>query len=98
MPGFNTSSSVYVDVVLLFQELVALGEAVGTESRGLTADTIASLPSVSYKAQITEEGSNEQWVNTLLHLFDKFYIARNLIIYPFPDVSFAALTMMMGRP
>lgn len=60
MPGFNTSSSVYVDVVLLFQELVALGEAVGTESRGLTADTIASLPSVSYKAQITEEGSNEQ--------------------------------------
>ncbi|MQM08122.1 hypothetical protein Taro_040973 [Colocasia esculenta] len=34
---------------LSYEELIALGEAVGTESRGLAADTIASLPSVSYK-------------------------------------------------
>ena len=38
----------------IFQELLALGEVVGTESRGLSADSIASLPSVKYKA-----GSND---------------------------------------
>ncbi|KAK7300067.1 hypothetical protein RJT34_10899 [Clitoria ternatea] len=34
---------------LSYEELVALGEVVGTESTGLSADTIACLPSVKYK-------------------------------------------------
>ncbi|KAF9590353.1 hypothetical protein IFM89_033879 [Coptis chinensis] len=39
------------------KELIALGEVVGTESRGLSADTIASLPLVTYKAQSNQDGS-----------------------------------------
>ncbi|CAI9096998.1 OLC1v1033283C1 [Oldenlandia corymbosa var. corymbosa] len=41
---------------LSYEELIALGEVVGTESRGLSADTIASLPSVNYKAQPGQDG------------------------------------------
>uniref|UniRef100_A0A0D9XG23 RING-type domain-containing protein n=1 Tax=Leersia perrieri TaxID=77586 RepID=A0A0D9XG23_9ORYZ len=44
------------------QELVALGEVVGTENRGLSADTLASLPLVTYKAQAVEDGNTEQCV------------------------------------
>ncbi|KAJ6807506.1 E3 ubiquitin ligase BIG BROTHER-related [Iris pallida] len=44
---------------LSYEELVALGEVVGTESRGLSADTIASLQSVNYKAQ---DGNSDQCV------------------------------------
>ncbi|KAF5178408.1 E3 ubiquitin ligase big brother-related [Thalictrum thalictroides] len=47
---------------LSYEELLALGEVVGTESRGLSADTIASLPSVNYKAQSNQDGSAEQCV------------------------------------
>nr|GMD55811.1 ATP synthase CF1 alpha subunit [Ipomoea batatas] len=35
-----------------YEELLALDEVVGTESRGLSADTIASLPSMNYKYKI----------------------------------------------
>ncbi|KAL6010326.1 hypothetical protein ACLOJK_000757 [Asimina triloba] len=45
---------------LSYEELLALGEVVGTESRGLSADTIASLPSTNYKAQGSQEGGTEQ--------------------------------------
>lgn len=38
-----------------YEELLALGDVVGTESRGLSADTIASLPSTNYKSQNNEE-------------------------------------------
>ncbi|KAG6405460.1 hypothetical protein SASPL_133049 [Salvia splendens] len=41
---------------LSYEELIALGEVVGTESRGLSADTIASLASINYKSQDTQEG------------------------------------------
>ncbi|TVU10163.1 hypothetical protein EJB05_43674, partial [Eragrostis curvula] len=44
------------------QELVALGEVVGTESRGLSADTLASLPSVTYKTKDVQDGNTEQCV------------------------------------
>ncbi|CAN4105496.1 unnamed protein product [Withania somnifera] len=44
------------------QELIALGEVVGTESRGLSADTIASLPSVNYKTQTSSEGTTDSCV------------------------------------
>ncbi|KAJ0968706.1 hypothetical protein J5N97_021583 [Dioscorea zingiberensis] len=44
---------------LSYEELVALGEVVGTESRGLSADTIASLPSVGYKAESARDGDND---------------------------------------
>jgi len=46
-------------MVLFIQELLALGEAVGTESRGLSADTIASFPSAKYEAGTSQNGSND---------------------------------------
>ncbi|KAJ1269536.1 hypothetical protein BS78_07G219000 [Paspalum vaginatum] len=45
-----------------YEELIALGEVVGTESKGLSADTIASLPSVTYQAQDKQDGNMEQCV------------------------------------
>ncbi|KAJ4964502.1 hypothetical protein NE237_024441 [Protea cynaroides] len=42
---------------LSYEELLALGEVVGTESRGLSAEIIASLPSANYKAQSSQDGS-----------------------------------------
>ncbi|XP_008795341.2 E3 ubiquitin ligase BIG BROTHER-related-like [Phoenix dactylifera] len=45
-----------------YEELVALGEVVGTESRGLSAVTIASLPSVNYKAGSVQDGNTDQCV------------------------------------
>ncbi|GJN34474.1 hypothetical protein PR202_gb23137 [Eleusine coracana subsp. coracana] len=47
------------------QELVALGEVVGTESRGLSADTLASLPSVTYKTKDVQDGNTEQYVQLI---------------------------------
>ncbi|XBH93767.1 hypothetical protein VPH35_084641 [Triticum aestivum] len=45
-----------------YEELVALGDVVGTESRGLSADTLASLPSVTYKTKDMQDGNTEQCV------------------------------------
>lgn len=45
--------------LLCLQELLALGEVVGTESRGLSAETIASLPSINYKSQGSLEGISD---------------------------------------
>ncbi|KAJ6929542.1 E3 ubiquitin ligase BIG BROTHER-related-like isoform X2 [Populus alba x Populus x berolinensis] len=47
---------------LSYEELLALGEVVGTESRGLSADTIASLPSINYKTGSSQNGSNDSCV------------------------------------
>ncbi|KAH7521168.1 hypothetical protein FEM48_Zijuj07G0004700 [Ziziphus jujuba var. spinosa] len=47
---------------LSYEELLALGEVVGTESRGLSADSIASLPSVNYKTGSSQIGSNDSCV------------------------------------
>jgi len=47
---------------LSYEELIALGEVVGTESRGLSADTIATLPSVNYKSGSSQNGSNDSCV------------------------------------
>ncbi|KAK8627134.1 hypothetical protein V6N13_134758 [Hibiscus sabdariffa] len=47
---------------LSYEELLALGEVVGTESRGLSADSLASLPSITYKAGSSQIGSNESCV------------------------------------
>ncbi|XP_031117497.1 E3 ubiquitin ligase BIG BROTHER-related-like [Ipomoea triloba] len=47
-----------------YEELLALDEVVGTESRGLSADTIASLPSMSYKSQNTQDGANDSTINS----------------------------------
>ncbi|ONM23134.1 Protein binding protein [Zea mays] len=44
-------------------ELVALGEVVGTENRGLSADALASLPSVTYKMQSVQDGNTEHTVD-----------------------------------
>ncbi|KAH1098689.1 hypothetical protein J1N35_015610 [Gossypium stocksii] len=46
----------------IIQELLALGEVVGTESRGLSADSLASLPSINYKAGSSQTGSNDSCV------------------------------------
>ncbi|XP_048542926.1 E3 ubiquitin ligase BIG BROTHER-related-like [Triticum urartu] len=45
-----------------YEELVALGEVVGTESRGVSADTLASLPSVTYQAEDNQDSNMEQCV------------------------------------
>lgn len=47
---------------LSYEELLALGEVVGTESRGLSTDTIACLPSVNYKTGSDQLGSNDSCV------------------------------------
>lgn len=47
---------------LSYEELLALSEVVGTESRGLSADGIASLPSVNYKTGSSQNGSNDSCV------------------------------------
>ncbi|KAK1390245.1 E3 ubiquitin ligase BIG BROTHER-related [Heracleum sosnowskyi] len=47
---------------LSYEELIALGDVVGTESRGLSADTIASLPSMSFKMQKNQDGNIESCV------------------------------------
>ncbi|KAH8503021.1 hypothetical protein H0E87_014368, partial [Populus deltoides] len=47
---------------LSYEELLALGEVVGTESRGLSADIIDSLPSINYKAGSSQNGSNDSCV------------------------------------
>ncbi|KAL8105664.1 E3 ubiquitin ligase BIG BROTHER-related-like [Apium graveolens] len=47
---------------LSYEELLALGDVVGTESRGLSADTIASLPSMSFKMQSNQDGNMESCV------------------------------------
>lgn len=56
------SVSCFDSKLQLFQELLALGEVVGTESRGLTTDTIASLPSIKYKTGNDQHGSNDSYV------------------------------------
>ncbi|KAF7101377.1 hypothetical protein CFC21_102734 [Triticum aestivum] len=45
-----------------YEELVALGEVVGTESRGVSANTLASLPSVTYQAEDNQDSNMEQCV------------------------------------
>ncbi|XP_072968307.1 E3 ubiquitin ligase BIG BROTHER-related-like [Typha angustifolia] len=45
-----------------YEELVALGEVVGIENRGLSADTIASLPSITYKTPEVQDGNTDQCV------------------------------------
>ena len=45
-----------------YEELVALGGVVGTERRGLSADTLASLPSVTYNTKDMQDGNTEQCV------------------------------------
>lgn len=38
-----------------------MGDVVGTENRGLSADSIASLPSMSYKMQSNQDGTSESY-------------------------------------
>ncbi|CAD5173008.1 unnamed protein product [Musa acuminata subsp. malaccensis] len=57
-------------IFLLLQELNALGEVVGTESRGLSADVISALPSVSYKANNVQDSNSEQFIICCLEYED----------------------------
>ncbi|XP_071701588.1 E3 ubiquitin ligase BIG BROTHER-related-like [Rutidosis leptorrhynchoides] len=63
---------------LSYEELIALGEVVGTESRGLPTDIIASLRSVTYKARNIQNGSSETCVICRLDYED----GDNLILLP----------------
>ncbi|XP_009395284.2 E3 ubiquitin ligase BIG BROTHER-related [Musa acuminata AAA Group] len=45
-----------------YEELIALGEVVGTENRGLSVDTISGLPLVNYKANNVQDSNAEQCV------------------------------------
>ncbi|URE35495.1 Zinc finger, C3HC4 type (RING finger) [Musa troglodytarum] len=54
----------------MYEELVALGEVVGTESRGLSSDTISALPSVSYKAENVQDDNAEQCIICRLEFED----------------------------
>ncbi|KAJ6836796.1 E3 ubiquitin ligase BIG BROTHER-related [Iris pallida] len=47
---------------LSYEELIVLGDVVGTESRGLSADTIASLPSINYKGQDVQDENSDKCV------------------------------------
>ncbi|XP_015942058.1 E3 ubiquitin ligase BIG BROTHER-related [Arachis duranensis] len=47
---------------LSYEELLALGEVVGTESRGLSTDTLAGLPSIKFKTGSDQHGSNDSCV------------------------------------
>ena len=42
-----------------------MGEVVGTESRGVSANTLASLPSVTYQAEDNQDSNMEQYVHDL---------------------------------
>ncbi|CAJ2630951.1 unnamed protein product [Trifolium pratense] len=67
---------------LSYEELLALGEVVGTESRGLSTDTLACLPSIIYKTGSDQHGSNDSYVKILFLL----YFAVIMTIYnPVPD-------------
>ncbi|XP_038695821.1 E3 ubiquitin ligase BIG BROTHER-related-like [Tripterygium wilfordii] len=55
---------------LSYEELLALGEVLGSESRGLSADTIASLPSVNYKAGSSQNENNDSCVICRLNYED----------------------------
>ncbi|AEE76307.1 E3 ubiquitin ligase BIG BROTHER-related protein [Arabidopsis thaliana] len=63
---------------LSYEELLALGDIVGTESRGLSADTIASLPSKRYKEGDNQNGTNESCVICRLDYEDD----EDLILLP----------------
>lgn len=61
---------------LSYEELLALGEVVGTESRGLSADSISSLRSIVYKIQNNQNGSSDTCVICRLDYED----GENLIL------------------
>ncbi|THU71698.1 hypothetical protein C4D60_Mb04t04240 [Musa balbisiana] len=46
------------------QELNALGKVVGTESRGLSVDTISALSSLGYKANNVQDSNSEEGLIT----------------------------------
>ncbi|KAE8703095.1 E3 ubiquitin ligase BIG BROTHER-related [Hibiscus syriacus] len=51
---------------LSYEELLALGEVVGSESKGLSVYSVTSLPSVTYKAGNSHTGSNDLCVICLV--------------------------------
>ncbi|RRT51019.1 hypothetical protein B296_00051359 [Ensete ventricosum] len=62
----------------VYEELVALGEVVGTESRGLSADMIASLPSVNYKAENMQDDNSEQYAYISIRFLVSFNESLNI--------------------
>ena len=80
-----------------------MGEVVGTESKGLSAATIASLPSVTYQAQDKHEGNMEQYGLCFLMpypLTEKVLSVLNDIpidLISSADVLFAAWSLMKAK-
>eukprot|EP00252_Welwitschia_mirabilis_P010074 TRINITY_DN2317_c0_g1_i1.p1 TRINITY_DN2317_c0_g1~~TRINITY_DN2317_c0_g1_i1.p1 ORF type:complete len:283 (-),score=75.59 TRINITY_DN2317_c0_g1_i1:261-1109(-) len=61
----STSQDAWQDVDpdnMVYEELLALGEVVGSQSKGLNADIISSLPAFKYEQQSSSQGSQEQCV------------------------------------
>lgn len=44
----------------IMQELIALGEAVGTESRGLSTEAIAALPCFNYALDSKDDSTSAE--------------------------------------
>ncbi|KAE8668299.1 E3 ubiquitin ligase BIG BROTHER-related [Hibiscus syriacus] len=60
--GGNSQDTWEVDPEGLSFQLLALGEVIGTENRGLSDDSLATLPSIKYKAGSSQFGSNDSCV------------------------------------
>lgn len=70
--GSSSSQSAWQDIVdpdnMTYEELVELGEAVGTHSRGLCPDLIASLPVSKYKTKLFSRRKNKDDRCVICHM------------------------------
>lgn len=70
--GSSSSQSTWQDIVdpdnMTYEELVELGEAVGTHSRGLCPDLIASLPVSKYKTKLFSRRKNKDDRCVICHM------------------------------
>lgn len=58
--------------MFVFQELQQLGEAIGTESKGLPEDVIALLPTSTYKIRIfSRKEKHDEYVPVLIRYFSE---------------------------
>lgn len=71
-----------------------MGEAVGTESKGLSVDTIASLPSVFFnRAQDKQDANMEQYRHHFVSPLSLKMLSDILIIQTHSDVLFAVWSL-----
>jgi len=70
--GSSSSQSTLQDIIdpdnMTYEELVELGEAVGSHSRGLCSELIASLPVSKYKAKLFSRRKNRDDLCVICHM------------------------------